>query len=148
VVHHNNAALPPGLDVGQHLHARLVRDADKLDILKVLTDDLNHQTYHFIGPIRTPDVSPNVIESLRQKRVIRYQDVQSDADGILIKLAWVYDFNFAPSLAILRRRNYLSTFQELLPQTDALKSAFRRIDAHIDQVLAKQAPGAHVTAPD
>lgn len=138
VAHHNKAALPPGLDARRHLHGRLIRDADKLDILKVLTDDLNQQTYHFIGPIKNPDVSPELLENLRQKRVIRYQDVKSDADAILIKLAWVYDFNFAPALAILRRRDYLSTFKGLLPQTRDLQAAFQQIDTHIDEALKRQ----------
>ena len=89
-------------------------------------------------PIRNRNVSEAVLQTLRNKQVVRYEDVKSDLDCLLIKLGWAYDFNFAASLAILRRRGYFTALGSMLPQVPALLDVRRRIEAHIDQVLETQ----------
>lgn len=69
VAHHNKAALPPGLDPRRRLHAQLVRDADKLDILHLYTKDLHRQTHALIGPIKTREISPAVLQALSPKEI-------------------------------------------------------------------------------
>lgn len=135
VAHHNKAALPPGLEPRQQLHVQIVRDADKLDILHLYTRDLVQQTHALIGPIENRKVSPAVVQSLMQREVVRYPDIKSDVDCLLAKLAWVYDFNFDPSLQILQQRGYLTILKEYLPQTPTVETIFEGVAAHLARRL-------------
>jgi hypothetical protein len=145
VAHHNKAALPPGLEPRQQLHVQIVRDADKLDILHLYTNDLVQHTHALIAPLKTREASPAVVQSLMQKEVIRYPDIKSDLDCLLAKLAWVYDFNFDPSLQLLQQRGYMAILKDFLPHTETVEAIFEGIEAHIarrlqqaEDVIARQ----------
>ncbi|HSO19403.1 MAG TPA: hypothetical protein VLT88_08105, partial [Desulfosarcina sp.] len=135
VAHHNKAALPPGLEPRQQLHVQITRDADKLDILHLYTNDLVQHTHALIAPPQTREASPAVVQSLMQQEVIRYPDIKSDLDRLLAKLAWVYDFNFHPSLQILQQRGYMAILKAFLPQTETVATIFEWIEAHIARRL-------------
>lgn len=107
--------------------ARLIRDADKLDILMRVFDDLREQAG---ADDRTP--SPALVAEVLAGRAISYRDVKTFPDMLVAWLAWPYDLNYAPSRAILRESNALDKMFAFLAPVPELQQVRR----NLDQLLA------------
>lgn len=128
VAFHNALTLPDKENKQTLFFMRLLRDADKLDILEVFADYYKHRdkrqsTAVELGLSDIPICSEKVIESLRNGQMIRIADVQSLYDFRLLKISWVYDLNFVPSFQILNERGYINAIEEGLPTTKPIADA-------------------------
>ncbi len=87
---------------------RLIRDADKLDIWKVVTNyyaerDRQRNVAIELDLPDTPVCSQNVIDLLNSRRFIRMRDLKTLDDFKLMQIGWAFDLNFAPSFRELKR---------------------------------------------
>ena len=114
---HNKVAIPPGFAEPERRLAAVVRDADKIDILPILLDYLEHPDNESIvfGLSREPRLSPAVRDALRQGCSPAHRDMRTVCDFVAGKLAWVYDLNYPAARAEFRRRNYLEQLRSHLP---------------------------------
>jgi len=94
VLYHNRRDLPDGLPPLTDTAAKCVRDADKLDIFRVLehqieTTDWRTDATAFWN-LRT-DLPPNpeVIAAIKGGRPVDYQSIRSLADFVLIQVGWM-----------------------------------------------------------
>ncbi len=104
---HNRRDLPLNLAPADGLWLRLVRDADKLDILYVLfdalrTDKLDDFPDLSWDPHQTGTPNPALVAALDRGVSASYADVRTLSDFFVLTLSWVHDFNFAPTLQRLR----------------------------------------------
>ncbi len=108
VAHHGRMALPVGLNGQALLFLKLIRDADKLDILRVVTDVYRRRREdpkEFSFEIELPDeprVSPEVLDAVLSGRLVEYRVFQTLNDIRLCQIGWVYDLNFVASLEKLK----------------------------------------------
>ncbi|MDM8514933.1 HD domain-containing protein, partial [Desulfobacterales bacterium HSG16] len=128
IAFHNVLTLPNKENERTLFFMRLLRDADKLDILEVFADyyknrDKRQSTAVELGLSDIPVCSEKVIESLRNGQMIRIADVQSLYDFRLLKISWVYDLNFIHSFQILNERGYINAIEEGLPTTKPIADA-------------------------
>jgi len=126
---HNVFSLPEKLDESTLLFARLVRDADKLDILRVVIDYFGQERGSraeavALGLPDGPGYSPAVLASLKRGDMVRKADLKTRNDIKLLQLAWLYDLNFAASLRMVEERDYIQKLAAALPR-----------NAEMDQVL-------------
>ena len=96
---HNKFKVPGSLSGRELLHVRALRDADKLDILKVLTDYYllrNGKPNHTLtwGMPAGIKVSPDVSNDILEGKLISKNKVKSEIDIKILQLSWVYDLNF------------------------------------------------------
>ncbi len=94
VLLHNRRDIPAGLDALTLTATRTVRDADKLDIFRVLEDQLQKtdwrtdaRAFWNLSPTAAPN--PVVIDCIRNNRPVDYQNIQSLADFVLIQVGWM-----------------------------------------------------------
>lgn len=119
---HNVFTLPQGLDGEVLLQAKLVRDADKLDIWRVFMELLGRDTVDWpsaagLGLPDTPEHSPGVLDSLEQREMVQLTSLRTLNDFKLLQLAWIYDLNFAPSLRMVIERRVIDRLSATIPQT-------------------------------
>ncbi len=124
IAHHNAFMLPAHPDRRRTLLARMLRDADKLDIWRVF------KTYYCDGRrlnatvdldlADTPGYTPAALESLRQGRMVRLVDVHNRNDFKLLQIAWIYDLNLAPAFALMRDQGHLAALAGTLPSDPVL----------------------------
>ena len=93
---------------------RLLRDADKIDIWKVVIDyyhkrDKNPNSIVEIGLPDNPVFSQKIIEALNKSRIARMQDLKTLNDFKLLQISWVFDLNFIPSFKAVKSRKYIIT---------------------------------------
>ncbi|MBR3664514.1 MAG: HD domain-containing protein [Desulfovibrio sp.] len=98
---HNRYALPAKLGQEVALVTHVVRDADKLDILRVIDGHLAKRPYNPTVVLQLPDdptlSSSKVIACALQKSTASYADLLSVNDFRLLLATWMFDLHFATS---------------------------------------------------
>ena len=106
ILNHNRAKIEPELNEKELLHAKIIRDADKVDIFYSLT------IYSKEAVWESPDLSDEIIsdkiyKEFKEDKIIEYKDRVSHADNLICHFTYVYDFNFKYSLQIIYKNNYI-----------------------------------------
>jgi HD domain len=141
ILFHNRLLLPPDEDEEILFYSRLLRDADKLDIFKVVTDYYairdqgRNETLELDLP-ETGDVSEAVYGAVYRREEVDFKLIRNLNDFKLLQAGWVYDLNFVPTILFFRERDYLNKIKSVLPAEKRLDEVFLMIDAYIDQKLA------------
>lgn len=134
--YHNQAEIPPVRDRRLAFFARLLRDADKLDIWRLMIDYSNSppgRKNHAIT-IGLPDgkeISPEVMEDLRAQRIVARRDVKNLNDFKLLQLGWVFDVNYLPTLRAVQRRGYLEKLRDTLPESADTREAYEIVRDYV-----------------
>ena len=111
--YHNAKTIPDALAPGSIPFLKLLRDADKLDILKVVLqaveDDGFRELLNML-PNVTLDRAPSleVVNEIITRRGISLQNVRTLGDFLLMQLSWVYDFNYTATFQRFQDRSFLS----------------------------------------
>ena len=140
IAYHNAATIPEDEDEKTLFYIRLLRDADKLDIWKVLTDyykarDKQPNPVLEIGLPDDPECSPQILAAIRWGRLARIQDVRTLNDFKLLQISWVYDLNFVPSFRTIKTCEYIEQIEAALPNskeiTEAVLFAHDYVNRHL-----------------
>ena len=121
VLYHNRRDLPSELDAPGDdpflrrltVAAHTVRDADKLDIFRVLEDqvahtDWRHDSRAFWNLSTTGAPNPEVVRAILESRPVDYQHILTLADFVLIQVGWMRSgLHFATSRRLCRERGHL-----------------------------------------
>lgn len=147
---HNVARLPDDEDPTERCFLRLLRDADKLDIWKVVLDHYYERGEERsravgLGLPNTPECSPGVVEALRREDLVEFTDIRTLTDFKLMQLGWVYDLNFAPTFARVRRERYVEQMADVLPKTGPVPGMIDAAAAYIAE-MERAAPACFEVA--
>lgn len=140
---HGEKELPEGLDDETLLYCRLIRDADKIDIYRVVID--YYQQYlndpeNFTLELEVPDVagySQEFVEHLLKEERMDYEKMETFNDVKLLMLSWVYDVNFIPTLERIRQRGFLEKVIDFLPQNEDINRVRRKVFEYVDSKIAQ-----------
>lgn len=140
IAYHNLARLPENPDEKTIFYARLLRDADKLDIWKVFIDYYQERKTKpsavvEIGLPDEPRCSKEIVEALRAQRFARLQDLRTLNDFMLLQISWVFDLNFAPSFQMVHERAYIDQIEVFLPDSKEVAAAVDRARDYVAQRL-------------
>lgn len=137
---HNKLELPKKLTEREQLHTKLLRDADKLDILNVLTEyylakntEPNH-TLTWDLPKGTV-VSTGVVKEIMAGRLVPKKEVVSEMDVKIMQLSWVYDINFRVSFDYLLKKRFLEKIYNTLPKNDLIIEVYRKVKVFAENKL-------------
>ncbi len=120
----------PTLDERTMHFAKLIRDADKIDIFDLLikyyrqlAEDPENFGKEVIEYSTSPECNPEILDALMNHKLIHYEQIKTINDAKLMQLGWVYDICFDWSLKQIHSRNYLQTIIDLLPNTGQVRQA-------------------------
>ncbi len=140
ILNHNKFKIQDGLTGQELLHARLIRDADKMDIYRVLTEyyqkrsgTANH-TLTWELPKGT-SVSPAVAKEVLAGKMVSKKNVSSEMDVKIMQLSWVYDLNFRPTFEFLVKNRYLENVYNSLPKNDLVIEIYRKIKVYTENKI-------------
>jgi len=135
---HGLKELPSDLDGQCLLFAKLIRDADKLDVFYVATEYYKHyknkQEKYLLG-LEVPDepgYSPEHVQAVLHGRQINYSELRTLNDMKLLQLGWVYDVNFTATLKRIKQRRFLESLIEILPKTEDMQLVKESILSYVD----------------
>ena len=140
ILHHNKAELPRNLAGRELLLSRILRDADKLDILKVLTryyNDKSQPSNHMLtwDLPSSSRVSPGAVREILAGKIVTRKEVKTEADVKIMQLSWVYDINFKPSMELILRNRYLDSIYNSLPKNDQVFEIYRKVKVFADNKM-------------
>jgi hypothetical protein len=131
--------LSPQVPEQTMLFARMIRDADKLDIFRVVKvsyeqylrdpSKANNMAINFDQD--TGKCSQNVLEDLIAHRQVDYTKLKTLDDRKLLQLCWVYDINFDPVLKKIVDRGYIKMIFDALAKTDEMEIAKETIQRYL-----------------
>ena len=120
VLYHNRRDLPDEMDPLTEVAAHTVRDADKLDIFRVLEDRVAHTDWRadtrafWNLPVQAPP-NPDVVDAIANRRPVDYQNIRSLADFVLIQVGWMISgLHFPTSRRLCRERGHLAFRRDFL----------------------------------
>lgn len=140
--HHNRAALPQQGQAEWLLYARLLRDADKLDIWRVVTEyyERAHQERNEAIELDLPDtaeISEQVLADLKRRSIVQVQHLQTLNDFKLLQMGWVYDINFTPTCRRILERGYLEKIIGVLPTDFRIDEIYALMREHLRARIAQ-----------
>ena len=143
IQNHNKLNIDGSLKGRELMHARLVRDADKLDILKVLSEyyiKRNGQANHTLT-WELPKglaVSNDAAKEILAGKMVSKKNVLSEMDVKIMQLSWVFDLNYKPAFEFLSKSRYLEAIYSTLPKNDMIIEIYRKIKVYTEnRILLK-----------
>lgn len=145
---HSEYALPDIPDERTLLHARLIRDADKLDNCRVKLADRLETFMGATGEdIGRQEISPHILQCIFQNRCIRSEDRITKMDYWLSYIAYFFDIYFKESIAIILEQDYLTRIIRRIPYNNPETAALmEQVESHMQDYLHAAADGT-VTLP-
>jgi hypothetical protein len=110
--YHNKYRIPVTEKDEVAFFSKLIRDADKLDILGVVTEHFKTRDQH---PNRALDfgmtdelvLSEEVVSDILQGKMVRIAVLKTLGDLRLLYSSWIFDINFPITLALIKEKGYL-----------------------------------------
>jgi hypothetical protein len=129
---HNRPSLPEEDTETVLFHAKLLRDADKLDIWKVVIEYYEqeggrHNEAIELGLPDTPGISEDVRRDLLNGSAVNVSHVRNLNDFKLLQVGWIFDINFDPTKSAIRERHYLERLRAVLPDSREIEEIFEFI---------------------
>ncbi len=140
--HHNKLALPPALSAEALFFLKLVRDADKLDIYRVIMENIaaaDQALFKVLVP-RSDDATDQIHAALMRGETVNYRLVKNPTDRLLMHAGWVFDINFQPTLRAIADRGYLDNIAAALPHTPRVDQILSKARRHLAATLATGSP--------
>lgn len=110
IKNHNKYAIEEGLNDEELLFSKIIRDADKLDLLYLATESIWDGTE---VQINDQKVSDDVIEEFKShKQIKKATKNREKVDSIVITIAFIFDLNFKESYLIIQKNNYINKILE------------------------------------
>lgn len=138
VLLHNRHALPDRLAEDARFVTDVVRDADKLDIFRImvghLTSALPERDAVLLHVKDDPERwTPAIAEDVLAGRVSRYADLRYVNDFRLLLGTWMYELRFKATRKALAQSGLMETVLSQLPDAAPLRPALGRLHAMLDQ---------------
>lgn len=101
---HNKIEIPPSTPLAQYRWCALARDADKIDVFRMVQSHIDNGTIYDMLPRhkKATGLSPALVEEVRATGRGSYINAHSLQDFRLIQLTWGIDLNYPVSAATLR----------------------------------------------
>lgn len=104
VYNHNKYKIQDDATERELLFAKIIRDADKLDLLYLLGEK------DIVSEEDNSEVTDVIHNDFWNYKELDKSDCKTLTDKILLKMAFIFDFNFSKSFEILERENLLDNY--------------------------------------
>jgi hypothetical protein len=134
--YHNTKDAPEDLDARALFFTKLIRDADKLDIWRVVTTHrpgespvMDQLVFGEMPP--SPSFSRSILDSLLKgdKSDMRLAETQNDLK--LLRLGWMFDLNFEVSCREVLKRGYVKKIIAQLPTAQNIQDLEKYLMEHL-----------------
>jgi putative nucleotidyltransferase with HDIG domain len=127
VYYHNKYKLPKRLK--DNKYCKIIRDADKIDILNIISEDIKHDVLPGIK------ISDNVKKSFYKHQIIKNKDLITEGDKILSIIALVYDINYDYSLKYIKKKHFLGNIEKQCSKD--YKEYFKEVNNYLEKRINK-----------
>ena len=129
---HNKYALEEGLDQKTIMHCKIIRDADKIDIIRsaskgIMTKKAFNEKAKATDALE--EVKKQFYDNVQIKK--RKKSKHSDANKVISLLALIYDINFNETLKYIDENKIVDSLYEFIEDKEGYKEYFDHINEYI-----------------
>lgn len=136
VENHNKLKLPKFDNEQLTLFARLLRDADKLDILdssyRYFKEKYGVQPLMSYDLINNTEVSDKIIKTILSGKTAAVEDMKTLNDYKLLLMSMSFDINYKYTYRIMSEKQYIQKIYETLPKRDQIIDMYRSIKLYVE----------------
>ncbi|MDP2338092.1 MAG: HD domain-containing protein [Bacteroidota bacterium] len=136
IENHNKHKLPKLDNEQQNLFARLLRDADKLDIFessyRFFKEKSGIQPFATVDLVNSNEVSDKIIKSILAGKSGATEDMKTMNDYKLLLLSMAFDLNFKYTFRVISEKQYIQKIYETLPKRDQIIDVYRSIKLFVE----------------
>ena len=142
IQNHNKKVIAPTDDARKILFAKIIRDADKLDIYRVLEPFLAQSAAdkmpNFIKSTSNlvADISSDFVENFVTGKQADYRKIRTNGDRKIVRLMWIYDINFSWTMRKIVERGYIEKIVDNLPMDERVAEGVRRLRRHVAEMIS------------
>ena len=118
IVNHNRADIEEDLTERERLHAKIIRDADKTDIFRILISGDKKAIWEK-ADLSDDKISDEIYREFVEDKRINYKERKTSADILVSHFNYVYDLNFPETRKIIRDNKYIDKLYEKFKFNDA-----------------------------
>ncbi|MDZ7762140.1 MAG: HD domain-containing protein [Desulfovermiculus sp.] len=138
---HNRAVLPTGMPEALQAVVSLIRDADKLDIVGVITghllDEDGEDGVLTLGLVNDSGrYSAKILEQVRQGALVNYQEMFWVNDFKLLLCSWVFALNYPATRRFMCQRGEIARLVDSLPPSSETAELKTRLLKDLEGALA------------
>ena len=133
ILNHNKYQISDTDDERKLLFAKLIRDADKIDIFDAYTYLKSYNITNI-----DDDVTNEVAIQFRKHESINRKIRKTKADLLISVIAFVYDINFIESLEIINKQNYLDELYNQIENREKFLEYFEYAKDYINERIDKK----------
>ena len=110
LLNHNKSEIETGLNEDELLFAKIIRDADKLDIITHAITEYDFESVFWYSEFNCEEINEELIKIMFENHTLDYSKIKNNADLILSFYNMIYDLNFKSSLKELSDNKALNIF--------------------------------------
>ncbi|MFA9392772.1 MAG: HD domain-containing protein [Prolixibacteraceae bacterium] len=138
ILYHNRASLPEKETDTCLFYTKLLRDADKLDIWRIVTDYYKQKNGKQNVALEldlpnTPGISDEVYQDLINMRIVDIKHIKNLNDFKLLQMGWVFDVNFDSTFHTIQSRHYIEMIADVLPESKEIQNIIRIVQLYLKQ---------------
>lgn len=127
---HNAYRIPDKLGARTEMFCHIIRDADKIDILKVNVDFPLEEIYNVSSEeLRSGQVTEEVLECFEGERAVYRKLKKTAVDNVVGHISLVYELVYPVSLELVEKQGYLEKLMNFGSDNPVTERQFERIRA-------------------
>ena len=114
--------------------ARLIRDADKLDIFNIFVEryKTKSQKDYIIKLSAKAEINEEIYNKVLKKESINYDKLETIADLKAMQMGWIYDINFKETIEIIKARKYIKIIYNSMEQNQQAEEIYKQLIKHLN----------------
>lgn len=139
VYYHNAYRIPEHLDPRTERFCHIIRDADKIDILKVNVEFPLEEIYNVTTEeLRACAVSAGVMDAFEEEHAVLRDLKKTAADNVVGHISLAYELVFPISLKLAVQQGYLDRLMDFSSENPVTVEQFARIRAKMGEYLQRK----------
>lgn len=139
VIHHNEYRIPKDLDSRTQRFCHIIRDADKIDILKVNVEFPLEEIYNVSSEeLRGGQVTEEVMRSYEEEHAVLRALKRTAVDNVVGHISLVYELVYPMSLELVCEQGYLEQLMDFQSENPVTKKQFVRIREKMHEYIERK----------
>jgi HD superfamily phosphodiesterase len=140
VLHHNKLSMPKNMGETALQLCQIIRDADKIDILKLAVKEYSSQNskrnpFFSLELADSTQVSKPIAKAILTGRLPDKKAMKTITDFKLLQMAFVFDVNYKKTFSIINKKQLLKQLFDTLPKNDQVFEIYRKAKIHVENQL-------------
>ena len=131
IENHNKLEIADSFDERAIMHAKLIRDTDKMDIMHIYTDLDEIEI-----KATNDDISKRIFDNFMKHQSVLTKDIQNDNDVIALTFSYVFDINYVECLEEFKK--YFTKFYEMVKSSNKFDEIYKETIRYIDERIDKK----------